>query len=80
MCVCVCVGGVTQIHNPLTYNRLVVSGGGRGQGRVYVYVCGVGGRGGWAVSDTYLPVAVEGTLGGGWGRAMCVVGEGQGCV
>ena len=34
--VCVC-GGVTQIHNPLTYNCLVVSGGGRG------YVCVLGG-------------------------------------
>ena len=67
---CVCVwGGWHRTIPQLTYSHLVVSGGGRGQGRGYVYVCGEGGQGGvW-----HIP-----TSGGrrdlGWG-----MGEGYVC-
>ena len=68
----VCVlGGVTQIHNPLTYNCQVVSGGGRGRGGV-MCVCG----GGVGVTQIHNPLTYNcQVVSGGWrgrGGVMCV--------
>ena len=51
---CVCWGGVTQNHTPLTYNCLVVSGGGSDRGGVMcVWGGGGGGVAGWCLTHTY---------------------------